>query len=361
MRDLCFILIHPPQRIPQLFIIHHSFFIRSFVVSKGEGYRLYYLGVDLGGTNIAVGLVDEDRRIINRESVKTVASRGAEGLCREMAALCRRLTEGSGVPMADVAGAGVGTPGVVWDGVVSYSSNLGLRDAPLAALLARELRKPVHLENDARAAAYGEYAAGAGMGCHSMVIVTIGTGIGSGIIVNGKIHRGFNGAAGELGHTVIVPGGRVCPCGKKGCAEAYCSAGALTVSTRRAMGEHPESAMWRLGGGDVQKADAKVPFIAMRQGDEAAKRVVDEFIGYLALCASNAINLLQPEVFCIGGGVSKEGDAIVLPLRGRVEELTFAGRDGLRTKIVAARLGNDAGIIGAALLGAVTDSGGCKR
>lgn len=311
----------------------------------------YYLGIDLGGTNIAAGIVDDQYRILVRETVETKAPRPVEELVGDIAALCRRLVARQGLAIKEIHWVGIGTPGVVWDRVICYSSNLQLYSAPLAALMERELELPLYLQNDANTAAYGEYVAGAGCGCRSMAIITIGTGIGSGIILNGKIHLGFNGAAAELGHVSIQPGGRLCSCGKYGCVEPYCSAKALAKSAEEAMRRHPESSMWQLCGGDIGKLSAKIPFAAMRLGDSIATEVVEEFIHYLAITVAITINILQPEVFCIGGGVSREGEYITIPLRREVENMTFSGRDGLRTRIVTATLGNDAGIIGAAMLG----------
>lgn len=309
------------------------------------------LGIDLGGTNIAAGLV-EDGRILDAASVKTRAPRPAEALCDDMAALCRELAARNQTPMGEIPWVGIGTPGIVWGGTLSDAANLGLATAPLADLLAARLEKPVFLANDANAAALGESLAGAGRGSHSLVVLTIGTGIGSGIILEGKIHTGFNGAAAELGHMMVQPGGEPCRCGRRGCLERYCSATALIRETRKAAEQHPDSLLWRHCRGDLANVSGRTAFAAAREGDKTAQGVLDTFLDYLALGTANVINLLQPEVFALGGGVSREGEPLLAPLRERVERLTFAGREGLRTRVVAATLGNDAGILGAAMLGA---------
>ena len=210
--------------------------------------------------------------------------------------------------------------------------------------------RPVYLQNDAEAAAYGEYLC-AGEECRSMLLMTIGTGIGAGFILDGRIYTGFNGAAPEPGHTILVPGGRLCACQKRGCFETYCSANGLARSVREAMREHPKSMLWTLCGDDPEQAGAPAAFAAYAAKDPAAQAVIGEYLDYLSIGVANLINILQPEVFCIGGGVSMQGDALLLPLRERVEALSFAGSGGLRTRLTLAKLGNDAGIVGAAMLG----------
>ena len=177
----------------------------------------YAIGIDLGGTNIAAGLVDEGYRIVARRSVKTNPPRSADALCADMASLCAGLAAQAGLALQDISGVGVGTAGLVWNGEIENASNLGLRHAPIAALLQGLTGLPVYLENDAKAAVFGEYIAGSGSACHSMVLMTIGTGIGTGMVLEGRIYAGFNGAAAELGHTILVPAGRPCSCAKRGC------------------------------------------------------------------------------------------------------------------------------------------------
>lgn len=311
----------------------------------------HYLGIDLGGTNLVVGVVDEERRIVTSESIKTHAPRPAESICDDIAAIAERLLAELQLAREDIAWAGLGSPGVIHSGVVVYASNLGFDDVPLGRLLQERLGIPVLLENDANAAAYGEFLAGAGRGYQSLTMLTIGTGIGGGIIADSRIWSGFNGAAGELGHIVIEMGGRRCPCGKDGCLEAYCSASSLRKLTQEAMERDKGSLMWELCGGEIDTASAKTPFRAAEQGDEAAKGVVEGFLYALSLGVSNAINLLQPQVFVLGGGVSREGETILAPLRELVKKQTYLKTDEQRPKIVQAELGSEAGLIGAALLG----------
>jgi len=215
-------------------------------------------------------------------------------------------------------------------------------------MVAKLTGKPVSLKNDGNAAALGELVAGCGKGKSSLIAVTIGTGVGGGVILNNTIIEGFNGAAGEVGHIIIEAGGRPCGCGSCGCFETYCSATALIRDTKEAMAAHPESILHTLAP-TPDDVNGKTAFDGMRLGDETASAVVENFISMLAVGVSSLIQLLQPEIICIGGGVAAEGDYLLLPLREKVVAKTLAGADGMRTTIVAATLGNDAGIIGAAV------------
>lgn len=309
----------------------------------------YFLGVDLGGTYTAAGIVNERGALLIKDSIPT-DKRNPRAVCDCIAQLAEALPARAGIPGSELVRVGVGSPGIVCNGVVVYASNLEFENTPLQSMLEDRLDMPVRLQNDGNAAAFGELAAGAGRGFASLVALTIGTGVGSGIVLDSKIHSGFNGGAGELGHTVIVANGRTCSCGKAGCLEAYCSATALKAITREVMAGDKNSLLWTLCGGSPDKVSARTAFEAMRGGDPAGRGIVEDFLFHLSLGVSNAINLIQPEVFCIGGGVSKEGDAIILPLRELVRGQTYMKREDMRPRICAAKLGNDAGIIGAALM-----------
>ena len=315
---------------------------------------IYYLGIDLGGTNIKAGIVDKDYTIIGRSSVKTRSPRPAAEIAQEMARAASLAAANAGVRLKDVRSAGFGSPGMVdrKNGVIEFSGNLGFRNAPLAGLLRDLLGFPVSCVNDADAAAYGEFIAGAGKGCRSFLAVTLGTGVGSGIIVDGKLLSGYNNAVGEMGHMVIVEGGEPCTCGRRGCFEAYASATALIRQTRSEMKKHPESIMWELTGG-IDSVSGKTAFEALRRGDEAGRAVVEQYVRYIACGVTNAVNIFQPEVVCIGGGICNEEERYLMdPLREIVLREQFGGRKEKEPKICRAQLGNDAGIIGAAFLGA---------
>jgi glucokinase len=191
---------------------------------------------------------------------------------------------------------------------------------------------------------------GSGQGSKSLVAFTLGTGVGGGIVINGRIWEGMNGFAAEMGHTILVPGGRSCVCGKRGCLEAYCSAPAFVKETKRIMRLYPDSLMWQEVAGDIERVRGRTAFLAMEKGDKYAKMVIDNFIDFLSVAVENVINTFQPDVVSIGGGMSREGETILAPLRERVSCKTF-GIEGMQTKITAAEFKNDAGIIGAALLG----------
>lgn len=311
----------------------------------------YCIGVDLGGTNIAVGLVDLDsRKIVRQTSAKTNAPRSGEAICADIAALCRSLCSAEKIKMTDLLWVGAVTPGIIKDGIVASACNLGWKNVNFTKILASAVRRPVYVANDANAAAYAEAVWGSGEGASSLVALTIGTGVGGGIVFDGTMWEGVNGFAAELGHITVDVGGIPCNCGRRGCLEAYCSATALVRETKRMMKLYPESEMWKICGGDIERANGKTVFLAKAQGDRAAELVFDDFVNYLAIGVSNVINIFQPEVFCIGGGISREGEVLLAPLRERVNHLSL-NTDSVRTKLVAATLRNDAGILGAALLG----------
>ena len=208
------------------------------------------------------------------------------------------------------------------------------------------LGKPAFIENDANAAAYGEYVAGAAKGAKNAVCITLGTGVGGGIIIDGKIYCGSNFGGAEIGHTVISVDGPQCTCGRKGCFEVYSSATGLIRMTKEAIAENPDSMM-----ADEEKISGRTAFDYMRKGDKAAKGVVDKYIKYLAAGITNTINIFQPDVLCIGGGVCNEGDPLLLPMKEIVARENYTRNSPKNAEIVIAKLGNDAGIIGAAFLG----------
>ena len=308
-----------------------------------------YLGIDLGGTNVAAAVVDREGTILGRASLPT--PRGAEAVADQMAAASLAAAEAAGLTLEGVASVGIGSPGAIdpTAGVVKFWSNLDFEDVPLGEMMAARLGKEIWLENDANAAALGEYVAGAGKGSQSMVAVTLGTGLGGGAVLNGKLYTGFNYAGLEVGHMVIEHGGRPCTCGRRGCFEAYCSATALIKRTREVMEEDPNSLLWKLAG-SPEEVNGRTPFDAAAQGDAAAGRVIDEYVDYLGCGIASLVNLFQPEVVCIGGGPSAQGETLMAPVRYILNREDYARNNLHRTRLVRASLGNDAGIIGAALL-----------
>ncbi len=311
-----------------------------------------YLGIDLGGTNIAVGLVDPQCKILAQGSRPTNAPRSCGEIARDMAELCQEITESAGFSMKDIQGIGIGTPGSIdsQKGVVVYANNLDWHHAPLAEELNRYFPgMPVAVENDANAAAYGEYMATGGT-ADSFVAVTLGTGVGGGIILNKKIFRGFNGAAGELGHVTLIHNGEPCTCGKKGCWESYASVTALIGQTKEAIAKNPDSLMAK-SALETGKVNGRTAFDAAKAGDSVAQAVVDQYISYIADGVVSMVNIFEPEILVIGGGISAEGEYLMAPIRKHVAEYAYS--KGLpQTDLRIASLANDAGIIGAAMAAA---------
>lgn len=315
---------------------------------------MYYVGIDLGGTNIAAGILNDKFEMVAKGSVPTGKDRNYSEIIRDMADISRKLITESGLSVNDIEYIGIGSPGVCdrEKGILLYANNIRFNDVPMAKEMQKYIPLPVYLENDANCAALGESLAGAAKDVSDSVTITLGTGIGGGIIINKCIFAGFNGMAGEIGHTVLVLDGELCTCGKKGCWEAYASATALIRQTRAAAEKNPESEINRLVDGRLDLINAKTAFDAMRLGDYTGTRVVEQYIRYLAEGIANIIVVLQPEKIVIGGGISKEGETLLKPLREAVKESLYYKKDNVpQAEIVAAELGNDAGIVGAAMLG----------
>lgn len=316
---------------------------------------MYYLGIDLGGTNIVAGVVDGNYKIIAKDSCKTNVPRPTAEICDDMAAVSLKALEKAGITINDISFIGIGAPGAVNSktGIIEFSSNFGTHNWEIVKMMEERLNKKVIVENDANAAAYGEYLAGAAKGANDAVAITLGTGVGGGIIIDGKIYSGSNFAGAELGHMVIEYNGRSCPCGRKGCWEAYASATGLINMTKEAIEapENKDSYLYKSVDGDVSKVNGITAFDAMRNNCPVGKAVVDKYIGYLACGLVNVINIFQPDILCIGGGVSHEGDNLIKPLMKIVEQERYTKHNAKQTKVCTAMLGNDAGIIGAAFLG----------
>ena len=312
----------------------------------------YYIGIDLGGTNIKAGVVNENFEIIAKATTKTLCPRPAKEICDDMAKVSIEAAEKAGISIDDVEWIGIGTPGIAdnVNGTIPYSNNLDFHDVPVRKYIQEHINKPVYVANDANAAAYGEFVAGAAKGAKDAVCITLGTGVGAGIIVDGKILTGSNLAGAELGHIVIEVDGPQCTCGRKGCFEVFSSATGLIRMTKEAMEADPASVMHKMAAEDG-KVSARLAFNAMRAGDKSAKEVVDKYIKYLAAGITNAINIFQPDVLCIGGGVCNEGDPLMVPMRELVKKEVYTRMLTKNTRIEVAALGNDAGIIGAAFLG----------
>ena len=314
----------------------------------------YRVGIDLGGTNIVAGVVDSKYNIIARAECKTAIPRPESDVCDSMAAVVKEAVKKAKLKMDDIEYIGIGVPGAVnpETGIIETSPNLLFTNWDVRTMMTERLNKFIKIENDANAAALGEFLAGSAKGCKNAVAITLGTGVGGGIVIDGKIYSGSNFAGAELGHMVIVKDGKECGCGRKGCWEAYASATALINMTKEAIREEkPDfSYMLNLCEGDIEKVNGKTAFDAQIAGDTTGKAVIEKYISYLACGIVNVINIFQPDVLCIGGGVSRQGENLLAPVRAIVEKERITKHNDKQTKICAATLGNDAGIIGAACL-----------
>lgn len=313
---------------------------------------MYYIGVDLGGTNIAVGIVNEDGKIVAKAETPTLPERHYSELVRDMAACARKAMENIGISDDDVHSIGVGIPGIAdqANGLVIACVNLGWKNIPLREEMRKYFDKPLFVDNDASVAGWAEYQAGVSKGTSSSVFMTLGTGLGAGIVIDGKLWTGSRGAATELGHLIIEVDGEKCTCGKSGCAERYCSATAIIRMAKEACREHPDSAIMQAVNGDRSKINAKIVFDAAKEGDIIASRVFRRYVKYLTIAINNAISFLDPDMIVLGGGVSRAGDFLL----DAINELlpSYLMFPMLKKPVVRlAQLGNDAGIIGAALLG----------
>ncbi|HIX09501.1 MAG TPA: ROK family protein [Firmicutes bacterium] len=308
----------------------------------------YYIGIDLGGTFIKFGAVDGSGSILKKDKIPTPLGCDYGATVSAIAKAVKGMIADMGMPES----VGIGCPGVIdgEHGMVVTGGNLGWENKPLAQDLGERLGLPVALCNDANAAAYGEYACGAGKAYKSIVLITLGTGVGSGVIFGGKLFTGELGAGAELGHEVIRMDGEACACGRRGCFEAYASASALVRQTRNAMTCHPESRMWELCKGSADNADGRTAFDGMRRGDKTAKAVVERYLNYLAEGIANIANVFRPQTVLIGGGISAEGEALTLPLQEMVDTKILGRGRYAPVTIKAASLGNDAGLVGVAML-----------
>ncbi len=308
-----------------------------------------YIGIDLGGTNIAVGLVDENNNVIFQDSLPTGGlTRNPQEIVKDMIELSEKVVTSSGYSMKDVLGIGIGCPGVVDNktGCIVHTENLSFKNTPVIHEFHKYYDIPVVLENDADAAALGEYAVN-GENAKSFIMVTLGTGIGGGIILDGKIYKGANGVAGEIGHTVLVHNGIPCNCGRKGCWEVYGSVSGLVNQTRTTIAKHPESLMKKYAD-ERGIVNGRTAFDAAKNGDKVAKEVVNKYIEYVAGGIVNIINIFQPQKLVIGGGISREGDYLIKPIIEYIRKYDY-NKFFEPVKIDHAKLFNDAGIIGAAM------------
>ncbi len=311
--------------------------------------KKYYIGIDLGGTFIKGGVVDNEGNIIAEGKLPTESEFGGDRVATNIATLAQNVLNEAGVDKALVVGVGIGSPGMIDSkkGEVVFSGNLHWEHFPIANKVEARLGLPTKLANDANVAALGETKFGSGKAYENTLLITLGTGVGGGIIIDGKLFEGNRSAGAELGHAVLMAGGEACTCGRKGCFEAYASATALIRDTKRAMEADLSSAMWEIGGLDA--VTGKTAFDYCEQ-DESAKKVVDKYITMLGTGLVNLANEFRPEAIILGGGVCAEGDRLLKPLQKIMDSEIFAGEKGPQVKLLIATLGNRAGLLGAAAL-----------
>lgn len=306
-----------------------------------------YIGVDIGGMSIKIGLVNEEGSLLDKTVVKTES--GAESVIKSLGEGLVAFLEKNGLTEKDVEGVGIGCPGAVTGktGVVEYSNNLGWKNVRLVYGLKKYVDVPFKLSNDANVAALGEVIFGAAKGYENVVMFTLGTGVGGGIIIDKKLYEGNESKGAELGHAVLVLGGEECTCGRKGCIEAYCSASALIRDTKRAMLADTDSKMWEYANNDINNVNGRTAFAMARENDESALKVVNDYIMYLSESIMNYCNIFRPEAFVLGGGICGEGKFLIDRIVKYCEERHYGYQGTPAVKILTATLGNDAGIIGA--------------
>ncbi|MBQ7370025.1 MAG: ROK family glucokinase [Clostridia bacterium] len=311
--------------------------------------RKYYVGIDLGGTFIKGGIVDDLGNILVSDKTPTESDKGGEQVVANIASLVNSLLEKARLTTEDVVGVGMGSPGMIdsQEGVVIYSNNLCWEHFNVADMLSLKVGLPVKVANDANVAALGEVKFGAAKAYNSAIMITLGTGVGGGIVVDGKLIEGNKGAGAELGHCVIVADGEPCTCGRKGCLEAYASATALIRETKRAMQANKNSKMWEIGSLDEVTGKTAFDYYDV---DNDAKTVVDNYVKHLAFGLTNFANIFRPEVILLGGGVCAQGETLLRPVQAILDRDLFAGKKGPQVPVIIAELGNSAGLLGAAAL-----------
>lgn len=311
--------------------------------------KKYYVGIDLGGTFIKGGIVDGEGNILAKDKVPTEKEKGAERVAENIACLAKTLMNACGLSVENVQGIGIGAPGMIdsHKGEVVFSNNLAWEHFAITERLERLTGLPVKIANDANVAALGEAKFGAAKGKQNVVMITLGTGVGGGVVAEGKLLEGNCAAGAELGHSVLVAGGEQCTCGRKGCMEAYASATALIRDTKRAMEAHRDSKMWEVGSLDEVTGETAFRY---KDCDEYARAVVENYIQMLACGLTNFANIFRPETILLGGGVCAEGDNLVKPVQALLDKEIFAGDRGPRVEVRIAELGNSAGLLGAAAL-----------
>ena len=314
---------------------------------------MFFIGIDIGGTGIKAGIINEDGHILMKDSIKTGADRPYQEVVRDIAELCNSLISRMQLTTEQIESIGVGVPGICDQktGVIPFCTNLGWHEVPFIADMHKYFPKlPVYVDNDATVAGLAESVAGVSAGTQSSVFITLGTGVGGGIVINGRPYSGSHGVGSEIGHMVIRMEGEPCTCGKRGCFERYASATAIIREARKAVADHPESMIIQPCENDPENITAKTVFDAAKENDPTAVKLFNNYVKSLAHGIVNIINIVDPEIIVLGGGVSNAGDFLLNAVREAVKPFIFYKTQPYAT-ILLAQLGADAGIIGAAMLG----------
>ena len=311
--------------------------------------KKYYFGIDVGGTFIKGSIIDESGQIIIKDKIPTEYKEGGDRVAENIKSLCLNLLDKAGLKLSDITAMGMGVPGMIDGdaGVVVTTNNLGWKNFPMVEKMQTLMGMPVKISNDANTAALGEMKFGYGGVYKNIIMLTLGTGVGGGIIINGKVYAGNRGAGAELGHCVIEMGGEPCTCGRRGCLEAYASATAIIRDTKRAMQAHPDSKLWEIGSLDAVNGKTAFDYY---DTDKYAKEVVDSYIKHLACGITNMATMFRPDAIVLGGGVCAQGDTLINPLKKILSEEIFGKDMGPRVELLTAKLENDAGCLGAAAL-----------
>ena len=313
---------------------------------------MLYIGFDVGGTGVQVGVVNEKGEILCKGNMVTRTDIPFADQIKAMADCALDTLARSGYTLDDVKSLGAGVPGVVdpRTGHIAFCPNLGWKDVPFAEEMQKNINKPIFIDNDATVAGLAENVAGVSAGAHSSVFLTLGTGVGGGIVIGGKVWSGAHGVGSEIGHMVIALDGNQCNCGNRGCLERYCSATAISLAAREGVKDCPDSAIMQKAEGDPMKINAKMVFDAAKEGDALGVKLFNDYVKALSHGIVSIINFLDPEVIALGGGVSTAGDFLLDALREEVAKLIMY-KALPYARIELAKLGPDAGIIGAAMLG----------
>ena len=313
---------------------------------------MYYIGIDVGGMSIKGGLTDKDGKLIYTDTVVTKGEYTPDStISEDIHALTVKLIKGAGIDEKELAAIGIGQAGSIDSdrGIIRYWNNIPMKDVHVREEMAKYHTAPVFIDNDANVAALGEYKFGSGKGYDNLIFVTLGTGVGSGIIIDGKIFRGVDGAGAEAGHMMIHMNGEHCNCGRNGCWEAYASATALIRQTKQAINNNPDSMMAKIAK-ETGEVNGITAFKAAKSGDKAGKEVVETYINYIGEGLVNLANIFRPQAFLIGGGISKEGEYLTAPLQEKLDRDNFGADFNPPIVVKPASLRNDAGILGAVAL-----------